>query len=122
MAAPGLSEALERLCAFDTPTVCNAKFSCARVRGIWMAHSLCFPEMPPIAGYAATATRQRLLAGGDVYSTIDAQVESSQVPVHPLSYFRTRRSSCGRLIWRGDVHYHKAFGAVGLIMAVLRAI
>ena len=68
MAAPGLSEAaLERLCAFDTPTVCNAievfkvrprsaGYMDARIRA-------CFPEMPPIAGYAATATHKSGCAG-----------------------------------------------------------
>jgi len=124
MAAPRLSEAaLERLCAFDTPTVCNAievfkvrprsaGYMDARIRA-------CFPEMPPIAGYAATATYRAAAParGGDVYSTIDAQVESfSQVPGSPIVVFQDLDDPAVAASF-GEVMCttYKAFGAAGLI-------
>ncbi len=75
------TETLTKLCKFDTPTICNiielfdirppnAGFMDARIAAF-------FPEMPPMVGYAATATfcswgppRQ-----GDAYSSLDKQVE-----------------------------------------------
>src|SRR5262245_25845911 len=73
-------EDLERLRAFDTPTVCNvlelfearprtAGYMDARIRA-------CFPKLPPMVGYATTATFR---AGspprlGDVYSGLTEQV------------------------------------------------
>src|SRR5215469_11011327 len=71
---------LKLLASYDTPTICNvievfnirprhAGFMDARIRA-------CFPEMPPIAGYAATATMRcdAPRRSGDVYSSLDEQV------------------------------------------------
>src|SRR5712692_5372226 len=75
------SELLKRLAAFDTPTICNlielfevrprdAGFMDARIVA-------CYPEMPPMVGFAATATFRASAPPrqGDAYATLDAQVE-----------------------------------------------
>lgn len=74
-------EVLAKLGTFDTPTICNlielfeirprnTGYMDARIQA-------CFPEMPPLVGFAATATFRS--AGparqGDVYATIATQVE-----------------------------------------------
>src|SRR5882672_10252234 len=78
---------LELLRKFDTPTVCNvielfdirprtAGYMDARIKS-------CFPEMPPMVGYATTATFRSAAAprGGDVYAGIQQQIESlPQIP------------------------------------------
>jgi len=71
---------LQRLARFDTPTISNAievfnvrprsaGYMDARIRA-------CFPEMPPMVGYASTATMRcaEPLAAGDVYGSLDQQV------------------------------------------------
>ena len=72
---------LDRLRRFDTPTVCNVlELFAARPRttGYMDARiTACFPKMPPMVGYASTATFR---AGspprsGDVYAGLAKQVE-----------------------------------------------
>ncbi len=124
MAREGLSnDELARLCAFDTPTVCNAievfevrprsaGYMDGRIRA-------CFPEMAPIAGYAATATYRSAApaGGGDVYATIDAQVDTfAQIPGPPIVVFQdiddpTVAASFGEVMCTT----YKTFGAAGLI-------
>lgn len=72
---------LARLRGFDTPTICNVielfdirprntGFMDGRIRA-------CFPEMPPIVGFAATATFRSSAPpppGMDVYDNIEVQV------------------------------------------------
>jgi regulator of RNase E activity RraA len=72
---------LEKLRSFDTPTICNiielfnirprsAGFMDARIRA-------CYPEMPPVVGFAATATFRSSAPpppGTDVYDNIEVQV------------------------------------------------
>src|SRR6266550_9517087 len=81
MPIPQLSAAdLNVLRQYDTPTISNvielfeiqprtAGYMDARIRA-------CFPELPPIVGYAATATMRcaQPKAEGDVYGTLDLQV------------------------------------------------
>lgn len=75
------TELLARLRAFDTPTICNTielfdmrprtqGYLDGRIRA-------CFPEMPAIVGYAATATFRGtpVMSGADGYATMAAQVE-----------------------------------------------
>ncbi len=75
------TETLIRLRCFDTPTICNvielfgirsrsSGFMDGRIRA-------CFPEMPAIVGYAATATFRSSAPpppGADVYDAIETQV------------------------------------------------
>ena len=71
---------LKLLAQFDTPTICNtielfeirprhAGYLDGRVRA-------CFPEMPPMVGFASTATMRCAAPRweGDVYSSLDQQV------------------------------------------------
>jgi regulator of RNase E activity RraA len=71
---------LKLLAQYDTPTISNvielfevrprtAGYMDGRIRA-------CFPEMPPIVGYASTATMRTAWprAGADVYSGLDEQV------------------------------------------------
>src|SRR5260370_21843200 len=73
---------LEQLRRFDTPTVCNvielfdlrprtAGYMDARIEA-------CFPKLPPMVGYAATATFRSATppASGNVYAGIADQVAS----------------------------------------------
>ena len=74
---------LVALAKFDTPTICNtielfevrprtAGYMDGRIRA-------CFPEMPPIVGYAATATMRCALPRreGDVYGSLDSRWRAS---------------------------------------------
>jgi 4-hydroxy-4-methyl-2-oxoglutarate aldolase len=71
---------LKLLAQYDTPTISNvielfeirprsAGYMDVRIRS-------CFPEMPPIVGFASTATMRTAHspAGGEVYSSLDEQV------------------------------------------------
>jgi regulator of RNase E activity RraA len=71
---------LHRLKQYDTPTIANvielfevrprsAGYMDGRIRA-------CFPEMPPVVGFASTATMRtaRPRAEGDVYGSLDQQV------------------------------------------------
>src|ERR1700687_2109212 len=73
---------LEQLRRFDTPTVCNvvelfdlrlrtAGYMDARIQA-------CFPKLPPMVGFAATATYRSAAPprSGDVYAGIADQVAS----------------------------------------------
>lgn len=76
-------EVLEKLRAYDTPTICNvielfdvrprtSGYMDARIRA-------CFPEMPPVVGFASTATfraSEAPLSGPDIYGSLNLQVES----------------------------------------------
>ncbi len=72
---------LEKLRAFDTPTICNVieLFDVRpRSHGFLDGRVRCgFPELPPMVGYAATAAFRSAAppAGGDAYGSIDAQLE-----------------------------------------------
>src|SRR5512138_3356020 len=72
---------LDRLRGFDTPTICNVieLFNIRSRSNGYMDSRIraCFPEMPPIVGYAATATFRSSAPpppGMDVYDNIEVQV------------------------------------------------
>ncbi|MFT5088916.1 MAG: 4-hydroxy-4-methyl-2-oxoglutarate aldolase [Candidatus Latescibacterota bacterium] len=124
MSTEGLTaDELAQLCQYDTPTICNAievfalrprnaGYMDARIRA-------CFSEMKPVAGYAATATYRAdaPARGGDIYSTLDAQVETfSSVPGPPIVVFQDLddpvvAASFGEVMCTT----YKTFGAAGLI-------
>ena len=82
MSIPQLSEAdLTLLRKYDTPTICNV-IEVFKVRSQTEGYMdgrirACFPEMPPMVGYASTATFRSAAppASGNVYASLDAQVE-----------------------------------------------
>jgi 4-hydroxy-4-methyl-2-oxoglutarate aldolase len=114
---------LARLTAFDTPTICNTielfeirprnqGYMDARIRA-------CFPEMPPIAGYAATATMRcdAPRRSGDVYSSLDEQVSRfAELPGPPIVVYQDLDDPCIAATF-GEImcSTYKAFGAAGLI-------
>lgn len=115
-------ESLELLRKYDTPTVCNAieLFDVRPRNAGYMDQCIqsCFPELPPMVGYAATATfRSAAPARGDAYSSSAEQVAAfSQVPSPPVVVFQDLDDPCVAATF-GEVMCttYKAFGAAGLI-------
>jgi hypothetical protein len=70
---------LERLRRYDTPTVCNLiELFDVRPRTVgYMDARACWPDLPPMVGFAATATFRASgpPRGSDVYSSTEEQVE-----------------------------------------------
>jgi regulator of RNase E activity RraA len=72
---------LDKLKKFDTPTICNIiEIFDVRPRNTGYMDArivAAFPEMPPLVGFAATATFRASAPprAGDAYSSIDKQVE-----------------------------------------------
>src|SRR5882724_8625244 len=114
---------LKRLTQFDTPTICNAielfevrprsaGYMDGRIRA-------CFPEMPPIAGYAATVTMRcaHPKVEGDVYGSLDQQVSRfGELPGTPIVVFQDlddppMAATFGEIMCTT----YQAFGAAGLI-------
>ena len=124
MSIPQLSEAeLALLCKYDTPTICNVievfkvrpqteGYMGARIRA-------CFPEMPPMVGYASTATFRS--AGppkeGDVYASLDSQVEGFAKLPQPVVVVVQDLDDPPAAATFGEVMttIYKNFGAAGLI-------
>jgi len=115
-------EELDVLRKYDTPTVCNViELFDIRPRNVGFMDDhikACFPEMPPIVGYAATATfRSAAPAQGDVYTSLVEQVTRfSEVPGSPVVVFQDLddppvAATFGEVMCTA----YKAFGATGLI-------
>jgi regulator of RNase E activity RraA len=114
---------LELLRKFDTPTICNvielfdirprtAGYMDGRIRA-------CFPEMPPMVGYATTATFRSAAAprSGDVYSGIQQQIEAlAQIPGPHVVVFQDIDDPPVSATF-GEVMCatYKAFGCTGII-------
>jgi regulator of RNase E activity RraA len=114
---------LKRLASYDTPTICNvievfnirprhAGFMDARIRA-------CFPEMPPVAGYASTATMRCAFPkrGNSVYGSLEDQVQGfAELPGPAIVVFQDLDDPAVAATF-GEVMCttYKAFGAVGLI-------
>lgn len=124
MRAPQLSPAdLALLAQYDTPTICNvielfdirprdAGYMDGRIRA-------CFPEMPPIVGYASTATFRGAFPKpeGASYSSLDEQVAGfTELPGPPIVVFQDVddppiAATFGEIMCAT----YQAFGAAGLI-------
>jgi regulator of RNase E activity RraA len=121
---PSIPQAdLELLRKFDTPTICNVieLFDIRpRTAGYMDARiGACFPEMPPMVGYATTATFRSAAPprGGDVYSGIQQQIESlAQIPGPHVVVFQDIDSPPVSATF-GEVMCatYKAFGCTGII-------
>ena len=114
---------LGRLTQFDTPTICNtievfevrprtAGYMDARIRA-------CFPEMPPVAGYASTATMRCAFPRreGDVYTALDEQVARfAELPGPAIVVYQDLDDPCVAATF-GEImcSTYQAFGAAGLI-------
>ncbi|MBI3665596.1 MAG: RraA family protein [Acidobacteria bacterium] len=114
---------LELLRSYDTPTICNvielfhvrprtAGYLDGRIRA-------CFPEMPPMAGFALTATYRAAAPPkeGSVYASLDRQVAAFvDVPSPPVVVFQDLddppvAATFGEVMCTA----YKSFGAAGLI-------
>ncbi|HAA76846.1 TPA: dimethylmenaquinone methyltransferase [Candidatus Latescibacteria bacterium] len=120
----GLSpQQLDELRKYDTPTICNAiELFDVHPRNVGYMNqiiSACFPEMPPMVGYASTATwrADAPAVDGREYGSIDGQVESfAKIPGPPVVVFQdldepTVAASFGEVMCTT----YKTFGAVGLV-------
>ncbi len=106
----------------DTPTVCNViELFDIRPRNVgYMDRRIvpCFPEMPPMVGFAATATfRASAPALGDVYASLEEQVATFEEHPRPtVVVFQdlddpTVAATFGEIMCTT----YQAFGAAGLI-------
>jgi 4-hydroxy-4-methyl-2-oxoglutarate aldolase len=114
---------LELLRKFDTPTICNvvelfdsrprnAGYMDGRIRA-------CFPALPPMVGYASTATFRSAAPprSGNVYAGLAEQVASfRELPGPAVVLFQDLDSPVASATF-GEVMCttYKAFGAAGLI-------
>ncbi len=121
---PGIPQAdLELLRGFDTPTVCNvlelfgvrprtAGYMNGKIRA-------CFPKMPPMVGYASTATFRSAFAprAGQVYAALPEQLASfAELPGPAVVVFQDLDDPVAAATF-GEVmcSSYKAFGAAGLL-------
>ena len=114
---------LQKLARYDTPTICNTielfevrprntGYMDARIRA-------CFPEMPPMVGYAATATMRcaEPRQDGDVYTSLDEQVARfAELPGPPVVVYQDLDDPAVAATF-GEIMCttYKSFGAVGLV-------
>lgn len=114
---------LEKLRQYDTPTVCNVVelFDLMPRTAFYMDGRIraCYPKLPPMVGYAATATFRSSAPprAGNVYSGLGEQVASfAELPGPPVVVFQDLDNPVVSATF-GEVMCttYKAFGAVGLI-------
>ena len=125
MSQAGLAQAdLDLLRQYDTPTICNVVEIFAvqpQTKGYMDGRiRACFPAMPPMVGYATTATWRAAYpapSGGSYTSTFDTQVAHfGDLPGPPVVVFQDMdeppaAASFGELMCAT----YQAFGAQGLI-------
>jgi regulator of RNase E activity RraA len=114
---------LERLRKFDTPIICNV-VELAGLRAYTAGYmnariQACFPKLPPMVGYASTATFRSAAPprAGNVYSGLVDQVASfSELPGPAVVVFQDLDDPVAAATF-GEVMCttYKTFGAVGLI-------
>jgi 4-hydroxy-4-methyl-2-oxoglutarate aldolase len=114
---------LELLCKYDTPTVCNVVelFDCRpRTHGYMDGRiQACFPKLPPMVGYASTATYRAAAAprSGDVYANLADQLAAfTELPGSPVIVFQDLDNPVAAATF-GEVMCttYKSFGAAGLV-------
>ena len=114
---------LALLCKFDSPTICNiielfdvrpcnTGFMDGRIKA-------CFPKMPPMVGFASTATfrSDSPPRSGDIYSSMQQQVEGfAELPGPAVVVFQdlddpTISATFGEVMCTT----YQTFGAVGIV-------
>jgi 4-hydroxy-4-methyl-2-oxoglutarate aldolase len=124
MSTPVLSsDSLARLAKFDTPTICNAiELFDVRPRQVgFMNGSIksCFPEMPPMVGFALTSTFRSFAAprSGNVYGSLTSQVEAfANLPGPAVVVFQDLDDPvCSATFGEVMCSTYKGFGAKGII-------
>lgn len=109
---------------YDTPTICNViELFDVRPRNVgYMDKRIqcCFPKMPPMVGFASTATfRSQALPRkqGDAYASLSQQVERfAELPGPAVVVFQDLDNPCISATF-GEVmcSIYKGFGAKGII-------
>ncbi|MEO2018530.1 MAG: RraA family protein [Fuerstiella sp.] len=116
-------ETISALQQFDTPTVCNVieLFNVRPRSSGYMNKTItaCFPELPPMVGFASTATFRALSPprDGDVYSSIDRQLEGlADIAGPPVIVFQDLDEPSAAATF-GEVMCttYQAFGCSGLL-------
>jgi regulator of RNase E activity RraA len=116
-------EVLDQLRRFDTPTICNVieLFDSRPRTSGYMDRRIhaCFPKLPPMVGYATTATfrASEPPRAGDVYSGLVEQVSAfAELPTPLVVVFQDLDDPPVAATF-GEVmcSTYKAFGAAGLI-------
>ncbi len=123
MTAPKISPTvLEKLAQYDTPTICNVielfdvrpyttGYMDARIQSA-------FPEMPPMVGFAATATfRSAVPPTKNAYATLESMVELfATLPGPAVVVFQDLDDpAIGATFGEVMCSTYKAFGSTGLI-------
>jgi 4-hydroxy-4-methyl-2-oxoglutarate aldolase len=108
---------------FDTPTICNVVelFDLCSRTAFYMDRRIqaCYPKLPPMVGYAATATFRSAFPPtvGNVYAGLGDQLANfAELPTPPVVVFQDLDSPVASATF-GEVMCttYKAFGAAGLI-------
>lgn len=113
---------LRLLGTYDTPTVCNVieLFNIRPQNSGYMDQSIkaCFPDLPPMVGYAATVTFSAAApARGDAYATLDGQIAALEnIPSPPVIVFQDLDDPIAAATF-GEIMCttYQRFGASGLI-------
>lgn len=117
------TETLDKLRAFDTPTICNLiELFEARPRNTgYMDDRIqaAYPDLPPLVGFATTATFRAAAPprAEDIYNSLEIQVESfGEIDGPPVVVFQdlddpTAAATFGEVMCTT----YQAFGAAGLI-------
>lgn len=117
------ADALAALARYDTPTICNAiELFDVRPRNVGFMNAgikACFPEMPPMVGFAVTSTFRSMSPprSGDVYASLSQQVESyGNLPGPPVMVYQDLDEPVISATF-GEVmcSVYKGFGARGII-------
>jgi regulator of RNase E activity RraA len=116
-------DVLDNLKRFDTPTICNVIElfdAIPRTSGYLDSRiQACFPHLPPMVGYAVTATFRAATPprSGDVYAGLEKQVQLlASIPGPKVVVFQdlddpSIAATFGEIMCSS----YKAFGCVGLI-------
>ena len=117
------ADTLTSLADFDTPTVCNVieLFNVRPRSSGYMDRSItaCFPKLPPMVGFASTATFRALSPprAGDAYAGLDGQLERlNEIDGPPVIVFQDLDVPSAAATF-GEVMCttYQAFGSPGLI-------
>ncbi|MEZ6065256.1 MAG: RraA family protein [Planctomycetaceae bacterium] len=124
MSQPTISaETLAELGKYDTPTICNAieLFNVRPRNQGFMNGSIksCFPEMPPMVGFALTSTFRSFAQpqSSNVYGSLSDQVARfADLPGPPVIVFQDLdEPTCSATFGEVMCSTYKGFGAKGII-------
>lgn len=118
-----MTDLLSRLARFDTPTICNViELFDVRPRNVGFMDGRVqsnFPHLPPMVGYAATASFRSDAppVGGDAYGSMQAQLDQfARLPGPAVVVFQDLDDPPVSAVF-GEVmcSTYKAFGSAGLV-------